>query len=111
MSTENAPVHVTDSSFEQEVLQADVPVLVDFWAPWCAPCRMVAPVLEQIATEYSGKVKIAKMNTDENPAKASTLGIRGIPTLILFKDGKEFNRLVGAHPKGNIQSLIHGAMD
>ena len=87
---------VTDSSFEKEVLESEVPVLVDFWAPWCGPCRMVAPVVDEIAEQYDGKVKVVKVNTDENPSVASTYGIRSIPTLALFRGGREVARQPGA---------------
>ena len=106
MAALDTSVHVTDTSFDEEVLKSDIPVLVDFWAPWCAPCRMVAPVLEDIAKSYSGKIKIAKVNTDENPNRANELGIRGIPTLIVFKDGAEIDRIVGAAPKTVFQQLV-----
>ncbi|MBZ0265433.1 thioredoxin [bacterium] len=106
MSVIDAPVHVTDASFETDILKSDVPVLVDFWAPWCAPCRMIAPSLEQLAKDYAGKVKVAKVNTDENSARAGALGIRGIPTLIMFKDGKEIDRVVGAVPKQMLQQMV-----
>jgi len=92
-------VNVTDNDFEQVVLQAETPVMVDFWAPWCGPCRAVAPVLEDLARDYAGKVKIAKLNTDENPERMVEYGVMGIPTLILFKDGKEVDRIVGAGPR------------
>ncbi|MFH0881392.1 MAG: thioredoxin [bacterium] len=100
------PFAVTDDSFDNDVLGANLPILVDFWAPWCAPCRMVAPAVEELAEEYSGKVKFAKMNTDENPMKAGLLGIRGIPTLILFNGGEEADRVVGAVPKGVLNDML-----
>jgi len=97
------PVTVTDNTFRQEVLSYPGPVLVDCWAPWCSPCHMVAPILEQLASEYGGRVKVAKLNVDENPQKASQYAIQSIPTLLLFKDGRLANRLVGALPKGEIE--------
>jgi thioredoxin 2 len=97
------PVDVTDQTFSREVLSFSGPVLVDCWAPWCGPCRMVAPVLEQLASEYAGRVKIAKLNVDENPATASQYGIQSIPTMLLFKNGKQVNSLVGALPKAEIE--------
>jgi len=104
--SDGKPFAVSDDSFEADVLQSDVPVLVDFWAPWCAPCRMIAPAVEELAVEYDGQVKFAKMNTDENPIKAGLLGIRGIPTLIMFKGGQEADRVVGAVPKNILNDLI-----
>jgi thioredoxin 1 len=98
----SAPVPISDSTFEEEVLKANLPVLVDFWAPWCGPCKMIAPVLEQVATEYDSKLKIAKLDVDENPATAQKFGVMSIPTMILFKDGKPVERLVGYMPKGNL---------
>jgi thioredoxin 1 len=97
---------VTDSSFEKEVLQADRPVLVDFWAPWCAPCRMIAPTVEALAKEYSESAGVVKVNVDDNPSISQRFGIKGIPTLILFKDGKEAERIVGAASKEAISRLI-----
>jgi thioredoxin 1 len=91
--------HVTDVSFEKDVLGSQTPVLVDFWAPWCGPCRMLAPTIEQLAGEYAGKVTFAKMNTDENIDTPTRLGIRGIPTLIVYVDGEEADRMVGFAPK------------
>ena len=96
---------VTDASFKQEVLEATEPVLVDFWAPWCGPCRMVAPVLESLASELSGRLKIVKVNVDENQKIAGALGVRSIPTLVLFKDGKAIQGAVGALSRNEITKL------
>ncbi len=97
---------VTDASFKGEVLESDVPVLVDFWAPWCGPCRMVAPVVEEIAEQYQGQVKVVKLNTDENPQIASNYGIRSIPTLMIFKDGQRVDMVVGAVPKTTLANTL-----
>ena len=99
-------VPVTDQTFETDVLKASVPVLVDFWAEWCGPCRALGPKLEEIAGELKGKVQIVKLNIDENPTIPAKYGVRGIPTMILFKDGKEIDQIVGNHPKENILALL-----
>ena len=106
----NNIVEFTDGNFDAEVLQSSVPVLVDFWATWCAPCKAIAPVLEQLAGEYDGKVRIGKVNVDENPAIPGQYGVRGIPTLILFKDGQIVDQLVGAVPKNQLESLLQKAL-
>jgi thioredoxin 1 len=103
-------VKVTDASFDADVLQSAEPVVVDFWAEWCGPCKMIGPSLEELAGEYAGKVKIVKLNVDENPAVAGKLGIRSIPTLMLFKDGKVASQKVGAAPKGELAKWINGAI-
>jgi len=96
---------VTDAQF-QETVKGHPRLVVDCWAPWCGPCRMLSPLVEQIAGELSGKVSFGKLNTDENPRTASSLGIRSIPTLLFFKDGQLVDRLVGAHPRGNIEAVL-----
>ncbi|HMB31841.1 MAG TPA: thioredoxin [Desulfohalobiaceae bacterium] len=100
------PNEVTDNSFESEVLKNQLPVLVDFWAPWCGPCRAVAPVLEELSKEYEGQLQVLKMNVDENPSTPTKYGIRAIPTLILFKNGDVVGQVTGAVSKGNLKDLI-----
>ncbi len=101
-----AAAQVTDSTFDEEVVESDVPVLVDFWAPWCGPCRMVAPVVDEIAEQYAGQVKVVKVNTDENPNVASKYGIRSIPTLMIFKGGQRVDMVVGAVPKTTLAQTL-----
>lgn len=97
---------VSDASFDNDVLQADVPVLIDFWAPWCGPCKAIAPVVEELAGEYDGRLKVVKMNVDDNPQTPAQYGVRGIPNLILFKSGEVKQQIVGAVPKGHLVKAI-----
>lgn len=99
-------IQVTDGNFEQEVLKSSVPVLVDFWAPWCGPCRAMGPIIDELAVEFEGQVKICKMNVDENSASPSRFGIRAIPTLILFKNGEAVDQSTGAVSKSSIKDMI-----
>ena len=100
------PIHVTDAAFEKTVLQSNVPILVDFWAPWCGPCKMVAPILDKLAREYSGKLVIAKVNTDENSEWAMKYGVQGIPTMLFFSGGKIIHRQVGALPEPVLRTVV-----
>lgn len=100
------PVEVTDATFQDVVLKSPIPTFVDFWAPWCGPCKMVAPVVEELATEYVGKVRFVKLNTDDNINTAMGYGIRGIPTMIVFRDGKEVERFVGYRPKPDLKQKL-----
>ncbi len=104
------PIAVNDSNFDQVVLKADLPVLVDFWATWCAPCRMVAPVVEGLAKEYEGKVSFAKVDVDQNPKTASRYGIMSIPTLLLFKKGEPVSHIVGFRPKAELKKSLDSAL-
>jgi thioredoxin 1 len=104
-------VSVTDAAFEQEVLQSEIPVLVDFWAPWCGPCKMIAPTLEEIARDSQGRLKIAKLNVDENQRFAGQFGVMSIPTMILFHGGKPVGQLVGARPKAELQRILDQALN
>ena len=103
-------VHFTDLNFEAEVIKSSEPVLVDFWAEWCAPCRMVAPVIEQINVEYEGRIKVGKLDVDSSPVISAQLGVMSIPTIILFKDGKAIQRMVGFQPKPSLKGKIDSAL-
>jgi thioredoxin 1 len=109
MASKNV-LHLEEGSFDTSVLQSQVPVLVDFWAPWCAPCRAIAPAIEELADQYEGKVKIGKLNVDDHPSIPQRYGIRGIPTLILFKDGAAVDQIVGGVPKSRIEALLKSAL-
>jgi len=102
--------HVSDTSFDTDVLQSDQPVLVDYWAEWCGPCKMIAPILEEAATQYAGKLTVAKLNVDDNQATASKFGIRGIPTLMLFKGGQVVATKVGALSKSQLTAFLDGSL-
>ena len=105
------PIHVTDEAFEKVVMQSQVPVIVDFWAPWCNPCKMVAPILEKLAKEYEGKLTVVKVNTDENPEWMMKYGIQGIPTMLFVFDGKIVHRQVGAVPERMLRDIVTQFME
>jgi thioredoxin 1 len=106
-----APIHVTDADFEVSVLKSETPVIVDFWAPWCGPCRQIAPILEKIASDYDGKVVVAKVNTDENPEWAQHFEVRGIPTMLFVAGGKVVYQQVGAVPGGYLKQIVDKFLD
>jgi thioredoxin 1 len=110
MAGETGLLHVTDQNFAAEVLQSSLPVLVDFWATWCGPCRTISPVVEELAKEFTGRIKVTKINVDENPGTPSQYGVRGIPTLIVFKGGKVLDQIVGAVPKARLLAMIEKAL-
>ncbi len=102
----NEPINVTDAAFDEAVLQSELPVVVDFWAPWCGPCKMVGPILEQIADDYSGKLIVAKVNTDENPEWAMKFGVQGIPTMLFVSEGNVLHQQVGAVPEPFLREIV-----
>jgi thioredoxin 1 len=106
MAKEESLIHLTDANFDEEVLKSEKPVLIDFWAPWCGPCRAIGPVVEELAVAYRDRVKVAKINIDENPKTATVYGVMSIPTLMLFKGGSVMEKLVGLVPKNRLEDLI-----
>jgi len=111
MIMSNEPIHVTDAAFEKTVLQSPIPVIVDFWAPWCGPCKMVAPILDKLANEYAGKILVAKVNTDDNPEWMMKYGIQGIPTMLFVSSGKVVHRQVGALPERMLRDVVTQFME
>ena len=105
------PLEITDANFTDDVEKSDLPVLLDFWAVWCGPCKMIAPIVEELAGEYSGKIKIGKLDVDNNPGVATKFGIRSIPTLLIFKEGKLVDQIVGAVPKGHIVEKLKAQLN
>jgi thioredoxin 1 len=103
-------IHVKDAEFDETVLKSDIPVLVDFWAPWCGPCHMIAPAMEELAGEYEGRVKVSKINVDENPQTAAKYGIRSIPTVLVFKEGKVLDQVIGAVSKDELVKKLSAAL-
>jgi len=110
MVNESKVLHINDSNFNAEVLKSEIPVLVDFWATWCSPCRTMNPIVEELANEFSGRLKVTKLNVDENPSTPTQYGIRGIPTLIIFKEGKVFDQIIGAVSKARLKAIIEKAL-
>ncbi len=106
----DAIIEISDSNFESEVVNSDLPVLIDFWAPWCGPCRAIAPLVEEISSSYAGKIKVGKMNVDENQSTTMKFGIRSIPTLIMFKGGEAVDQIIGAVPKGEIERVVEKSL-
>lgn len=106
----DAIIELSDSTFESEVVNSDVPVLVDFWAPWCGPCRAIAPIVEEISSSYEGKIKVGRMNVDENQSTTMKFGIRSIPTIIMFKGGEAVDQIIGAVPKGEIERVVEKSL-
>ncbi len=104
--TSKNTIRITDDNFESEVIRSEIPVLVDFWAEWCGPCKVIGPTIDSLAADYQGKVKVAKLNVDDNPQAAGRFGVRSIPTMIFFKDGEAQQSVVGIRPKGHLAELI-----
>lgn len=104
------PIHITDDSFEQDVLKSDIPVLIDFWATWCAPCRLLAPVIDQLAVEFEGKIKISKLDVDNNPNTAMNYGVRSIPAVLIFKNGQLVDNIVGNVPKAKLIERLNAIL-
>ena len=102
--------HVSDASFDQEVLKSSIPVLIDFWAPWCGPCKAIAPIIDELAKDYAGKLKVVKLNVDDNPETAARYGVRGIPNLLIIKNGQVKDQIVGAVPKGHLVKAVDTAI-